>query len=858
MAPRRRRSAYSVSMAATNRGYLPFFLLLLSPLITTSYSAAEAEQPVHELLLSFKASLHDPSGALATWSSSTPYCNWSHVTCTDAAAGIAGVNSSITVSLQGLGLSGDINASALCRVPGLADLSLASNAFNQTVPLQLSRCASLVSLNLSSAFFWGPLPEQFAALAGLVSLDLSGNDIEGTVPPGLAALRGLQTLDLRGNRLSGVLHPALFRNLTSLHYLDLSGNHFLESPLPPELGGMPSLRWLLLQGAGFSGAIPDTFLALEQLQVLDLSMNSLTGPVPPGFGLKFQKLLSLDLSGNGLSGPFPDGVERCLMLQRFEVQGNAFTGEIPAGLWSLPDLQVVRAEDNRFSGRLPEFPAGVSRLEQVQVDNNSFSGGIPRSIGLVRTMYRFSASLNELDGSLPDNLCDSPAMSIIDVSHNAISGTIPEFSNCKRLVSLRLSSNGFTGTIPASLGDLPVLTYIDLSSNGLTGAIPAELQNLKLALLNVSYNRLSGRVPAELVSDLPAVFLQGNPGLCGPGLPNDCDMPSRKHQGLALAATVVLFITGAVLLAVGASAMYRRLQGKNSSPWKLVLFHPTKITAEELFAAFHEKNVIGRGAFGKVYLIALQDGQNVAVKRLFCSGKLTFREVKNEMKVLAKIRHKNIAKITGFCYSSEGEVSVIYEYFQRGSLQDMICAAKFTLGWNDRLKVALGLAQGLAYLHHDCTPGVLHRDLKSSNVLLADDFEPRVAGFGVHRAVGEKAYRASLDSDLNQRCYVAPEQNFTKNPTNLMDVYSFGVILLELVTGRPAEQPASKDCSDIVSWVRRRINLIDGASQILDPSISHTAQQEMQTVLELAVRCTSVKPDQRPAMYEVVRLLQAP
>ncbi|XP_020171233.1 uncharacterized protein [Aegilops tauschii subsp. strangulata] len=850
-------------MATTSGACLPLLLLLLSPLIISSYSAAaaaaeaEAEQPVqvHGLLLSFKDSLHDPAGALATWSSSTPYCNWSHVTCTDSSS--ASYPVAVSLQLQGLGLSGDINATALCRVPGLAGLSLASNAFNQTVPLQLSRCASLASLNLSSGAFWGPLPEQLAALASLTSLDLSGNDIEGTVPPGLAALRGLQVLNLRGNRLSGVLHPALFRNLTSLHYLDLSGNQFLESQLPPELGGMASLRWLFLQGSGFSGEIPETFLGLEQLEALDLSMNSLTGAVPPGFGLKFQKLLSLDLSRNGFSGPFPNGVDKCLMLQRFEVQGNAFTGELPAGLWSLPDLQVIRAENNRFSGRLPEFPGGVSRLEQVQVDNNSFSGAIPQSIGLIRTMYRFSASLNELNGSLPDNLCDSPAMSIINISHNAISGSIPDFNNCKRLVSLSLSGNGLTGTIPASLGDLPVLTYIDLSSNGLTGAIPAELQNLKLALLNVSYNRLSGRVPPELVSGLPAVFLEGNPGLCGPGLPSDCDAPLRKHQGLALAATVASLVTGLALLAVGVFAVCRRIHGnRSSSPWKLVLFHPIKITGEDLFAAFHDKNVIGRGAFGKVHLIELQDGQKVAVKRLFSSGKLTFREVKNEMKALAKIRHKNVAKIAGFCYS-EGEVSVIYEYFQRGSLQDMICALKFAVGWNDRLKIALGVAQGLAYLHHDYTPRMLHRDLKSSNVLLADEFEPRVAGFGIHRVVGEKAYRSSLDSDLNDKCYIAPEQNFTKNPTNLMDVYSFGVILLELVTGRPAEQPASKDCSDIVSWVRRRINLIDGASQILDPSIPRTEEQGMKAALELAVGCTSVKPDQRPDMYEVVRSLQA-
>ncbi|KAG8082342.1 hypothetical protein GUJ93_ZPchr0014g47315 [Zizania palustris] len=833
------------------------FLLLASPLISASSSApvaalpTVAEQP-QELLLSFKAFLKDPSDALSTWSPSTPYCNWSHVTCTGTGGAVA-----VSLSLQGLGLSGEISAGSVCRVPGLVALSLASNGFNQTVPLQLSRCTSLVSLNLSSGAFWGPLPDQLAMLTKLTSLDLSGNDIEGQVPPGLAALQGLQVLNLGGNRLSGVLHPALFRNLTRLHFLDLSKNQFLESELPPELGEMGGLRWLFLQGSGFSGAIPETFLQLEQLEVLDLSMNSLTGALPPGFGVKFQKLQTLGLSHNGFSGPFPKEIDKCMMLQRFQVQGNEFTGELPAGLWSLPDLRVIRAENNLFSGRLPELSTVVSRLEQVQVDNNSFSGGIPHSIGLIRTMYRFSASMNQLNGSLPDNLCDSPAMSIINVSHNSLSGPIPEFKNCKRLVSLYLSGNDLTGQIPPSLGGLPVLTYIDVSSNGLTGDIPAELQNLKLALLNVSYNQLAGRVPSSLISGFPAVFLDGNPGLCGPGMPNDCDAPRRKHQGLALAATVASFVAGVMLLALGAFAVCRMVHGgsNSSSPLKLVLFYPIKITGEELLAAFHDKSVVGRGAFGRVYLIELQDGQNVAVKRMISTSQPTFGAVKNGMKVLAKFRHRNIAKVLGFCYS-DGEVSIIYEYLQMGSLHDLICAPKFTVGWNDRLRIALGVAQGLAYLHHDHTPRLLHRDLKSNNVLLTDEFEPRVTGFGIDLVGGEKAYRSLLASDLNYRCYIAPELSCTKKPTHLMDVYSFGVILLELVTGKPAERPASDDSVDIIRWVRRRINVTGGTAQILDPGISRTAEQGMQATLELALRCTSVMPDQRPAMDEVVRSLQ--
>ncbi|CAL5016425.1 unnamed protein product [Urochloa decumbens] len=859
-----------MASAAAATSSLRLFLLLFSTLIaasTSPSSAASTAPPApQDLLLDFKASLQDPTGALAGWSSSTPYCNWPHVTCTATSASNATV--SVSLSLDGLGLSGDLSSASLplCRVPGLAALSLASNAFNQTVPLSLSRCATLASLNLSAAGFWGPIPEQLAAaLPSLVSLDLSRNAFEGQVP---AALTGsLEVLNLGGNRLSGVLHPALLRNLTGLHLLDLSGNQFTDSEIPPEIGGITGLRWLFLQGSGFTGAIPDTFLELEQLQVLDLSMNSLTGALPPGFGRKFQKLMALDLSQNGLSGPFPEEIRRCSMLQRFEVQDNGFTGELPGGLWSLPDLRVIRAHNNRFAGRLPEFPGGASsRLEQVQLDNNSFSGGVPRSIGTVRTLYRFSASLNDLNGSLPGNICGDggspPAMSILNISRNALSGAIPEeLGRCRRLVSLCLAGNGLTGPIPPSLGDLPVLTYIDLSSNALTGGVPPELQNLKLALLNVSYNRLSGRVPPALISDLPAVFLQGNPGLCGPGLPGDCDdAPARKRRrGLAMAATVSSFLAGVALLAAGVVAVCKRLHGSGggvpSSPWKLVLFHPVKVTGDELLAGFHDKGVIGRGAFGKVYLIELQDGQKIAVKRLVNSGKLTFRAVKNEMKALAKVRHKNIAKVLGFCYS-EGEVSVIYDYLEMGSLHDLICAPKFMVGWKDRVRIAMGVAQGLAHLHRDRNPQVLHRDLKASNVLLAgEEFEPRITGFGIDRVVGEMAYQTSMASDLNYRCYMAPEQSYAKNPTHLMDVYSFGVILLELVTGKPAEQPASDDYGvDIVRWVRRRINVAD--SEILDPSISRTARQGMQAALELALRCTAVMPDQRPAMDEVVRSLQ--
>lgn len=541
-----------------------------------------------------------------------------------------------------------------------------------------------------------------------------------------------------------------------------------------------------MQNSRFYGKIPFTFLSLSELEVLDLSQNNFTGNIPLGFGFGNRKLVTLDLSQNKLSGLFPADVcfgkalvelslhdnsfigviansslGNCSALQRFQVQNNGFGGAFPSGLWSLPDIRLVRAENNRFSGQIPELASIPPRLEQVQIDNNSFSGGIPQNLGLINTLYRFSASLNRLNGSLPENFCDSPVLSIINLSHNSLSGPIPELRNCKRLVSLYLADNSFTGKIPPSLGHLPVLTYIDLSSNKLSGEIPQELSNLKLALFNVSFNQLSGNVPPSLISGLPASYLQGNPDLCGPGLPNQCDLPPRRRSPrtgeLILVLILVLAILGFLLFAAGYFAVYQKFEekAKNTDCWKFVFFYPIKVAEEELFAGLNDKNVRGRGAFGKVYVIKLHCGEFVAVKRLVNSGNLSLRAIKSEMKLLAKARHRNINKVLGFCFS-EGEVLIFYEYVKNGSLGDVLYRSDFVLEWNERVKIALGIAQGLVYLHKDYVPRMLHRDLKSNNVLLDDDLEPRITGFGLDRVLGEASYRLSMASELSSCCYIAP------------------------------------------------------------------------------------------------------
>lgn len=744
-----------------------------------------------------------------------------------------------------------------------------------------------MSLNLSSNLIWGTIPEQISQFSSLEVLDFSRNHIEGRIPENVGLLIDLQVLNFGSNLLSGNL-SGIFGNFTNLVVLDLSENPFLVSEIPTDIGKLEKLEQLFLQSSGFFGLIPDSFLGLSSLKVIDLSQNNLTGELPKKFGASFGKLVSFDVSSNKISGSFPNGIcnvktltslslhtnyftgslpessiNQCLNLERFQVQNNDFSGKFPTGLWSLPKIMLIRAENNRFSGEIPEIISAAAQLEQVQIDNNSFTGIIPKGLGLVKSLYRFSASNNHLFGELPPNFCDSPVMSIINFSQNSLSGRIPEVRKCRKLVSLSLADNSFIGKIPHSLGDLPVLTYLDLSDNNLTGSIPSELQNLKLALFNVSYNQLSGRVPFLLLTGLPASYLQGNPGLCGPGLPDPCSDEGKLHRNAGLTKLgylVSVALAVAIIMAVFALIVFHRRAKQKSEmgAWHSVFFYPLRISEQDLVMAINEKTAVGSGEiFGKVHIISLPSSELITVKKLVNSGNQSTKSLKGEIKTLAKIRHKNIVKILGFC-CTEDSIFLIYEHMPKGSLGDMIGRPNFQMQWSVRLNIAIGVAQGLAYLHNDYSPHLLHRNVKSTNILLDADFEPKLTDFALDKIVGNALFQSTLAFESLASCYVAPECKYNKKATEEMDVYSFGVVLLELVTGRQACLADSEEPSlDIVKWVRRKINIANGSDHVLDPSISAaSSQEEMLGALELGIQCTSVMPEKRPSIAQVVRGLQ--
>ncbi|KAJ0266231.1 inactive leucine-rich repeat receptor-like protein kinase [Hirschfeldia incana] len=814
-------------------------------------------------LLRFKSSIDDPQNSLSHWSnaSSLHHCNWTGITCTRAPSLYVS-----SINLQSLNLSGEISDS-VCNLPYLTHLDLSRNSFNQPIPLHLSSCLTLETMNLSTNLIWGTIPDQISEFTSLKVLDLSSNHVEGKIPEGLGSLTNLQVLNLGSNLLTGLV-PNVIGKLRELVVLDMSENSYLVSEIPSSIGKLDKLEELLLYRSGFHGGIPTSFVGLTSLKVLDLCLNNLTGEITRSLGSSLKSLVSLDVSQNKITGSFPGGVcsgkrlvslslhsnlfegtlpssiGECLTLERLQVQENIFSGEFPLGLWSSPKIKIIRAGNNQFTGHVPDDISLASSLEQVEIDNNSFADEIPHGLGLIKNLYKFSASENGFDGRLPPNFCDSPLLSIVNISHNSLSGKIPEIKNCKKLVSLSLAGNAFTGEIPKSLAELHVLTYLDLSANKLTGSIPQELQNLKLALFNVSYNRLSGEVPHSLVSGLPASFLQGNPGLCGPGLPrSSC---SSGRSSFHIAALLLLLICLALALAASLFMSYRyyRKKAQFKSTWRSEFYFPLRLTEQELM------KVVNESSPSDVYVLSLSSGELIAVKKLVNPRNISSKALKAEVRTIAKIRHKNVIRILGFCFTEE-LIFLIYEYTHNGSLHDMLSKpGDDQLQWGVRLKIALGVAQALAYISKDYVPHLLHRNLKSTNILLDKDFEPKISDFALDQIVGEAAFQS-------YSCYTAPENNYSKKATEEMDVYSFGVVLLELVTGQRAEEGGSGEALDIVKQVRRKINLTDGAAQVLDQKIlSSSCQSDMLKTLDVALDCIAVAAEKRPSLFQVIKALE--
>lgn len=713
----------------------------------------------------------------------------------------------------------------------------------------------------------GEIPPEIGNLQNLDTLFLQVNTLSGPLPNELGNLNSLKSMDLSNNLLSGEI-PASFSLLKNLTLLNLFRNK-LHGAIPEFIGDLPAMEVLQLWENNFTGSIPQKLGINGKLQLLDLSSNKLTGNLPPNLcsGNTLQTLITL---GNFLLGQIPESLGNCQSLSRVRMGENFLNGSIPKGLLGLPKLTQVELQDNLLTGDFPETHESVAvNLGQISLSNNQLTGALPASIGNFSGVQKLLLDGNRFSGSIPPEIGKLQQLSKIDFSSNRFSGEIPaEISKCKLLTFVDLSRNQLSGQIPTEITGMRILNYLNISRNHLSGSIPGSISTMQsLTSVDFSYNNFSGLVRGTgQFSYFNYTSFVGNPNLCGPYLgPCKSGVVGGSHpshvKGLSASLKLLLVIgllVCSIAFAVAAIIKARSLKkASDSRAWRLTAFQRLDFTVDDVLDCLKEDNIIGKGGAGIVYKGVMPNGVNVAVKRLpaMSTGSSHDHGFNAEIQTLGKIRHRHIVRLLGFCSNHETNL-LVYEYMPNGSLGEVLHGKKGGhLHWDTRYKIAVEAAKGLCYLHHDCSPLIVHRDVKSNNILLDTSFEAHVADFGLAKFLKDSGASECMSAIAGSYGYIAPEYAYTLKVDEKSDVYSFGVVLLELITGR---KPVGEfgDGVDIVQWVRKMTDgNKEGALKVLDPRLPSVPLHELMHMFNVAMLCVEEQAVERPTMREVVQIL---
>ncbi|XP_021275485.1 receptor-like protein kinase HSL1 [Herrania umbratica] len=790
------------------------------------------------------------------------------------------------------------------EIGDLSNLEALRTAYNDFVPMKIpqefGQLRKLQYLWMLQNNLIGEIPESFNNLSSLMQFDLSRNNLEGPMPSKLLLFKNLTKLYLFHNKLSGEIPKPI--EALNLAEVDLSMNN-LTGSIPEDFGKLQSLVLLSLFSNQLTGELPTSIGLLPALTDFRVFKNRLTGVLPPEFGLH-SKLEGFEVSQNQFSGPLPENLcaagvlqgvvahtnnlsgqvpkslGNCPTLRTFQLQNNKFSGEIPRGLWTTLNLSSLMLSNNSFSGELPsELAWNMSRLE---ISDNKFSGEIPTAVASWSNLVVFKASNNLFSGKIPKEITNLSRLITVSLDGNDLSGELPsEIISWRSLDTLNVSNNKLSGKIPTAIGSLPDLINLDLSENQLSGEIPLEIGNLKLTFLNLSSNQLVGKIPNQLDNLAYENSFLNNEDLCADApilkLP-DCysklDEPkklSSKYVAMIIALAILVSLVILLMTLFVVRDCRRKKRGHYLATWKLTSFQRLDFTEGNILSNLTDSNLIGSGGSGKVYKIDINSsGKSVAVKKIWNSKKLDHKLEKEflaEVEILGNIRHSNIVKLL-CCISSEDSKLLVYEYMENQSLDRWLHGKKrrsmsgtnsvnrAVLDWPTRLQIAVGAAQGLCYMHHDCPQPIIHRDVKSSNILLDSEFKARIADFGLAKMLSRHATSHTMSAVAGSFGYIAPEYAYTTKVNAKVDVYSFGVVLLELVTGREAN--SADENTSLVEWAWQRVLEDKPIDEILDPEIKGPSYlDEMIMVYKVGIVCTRASPSTRPSMKEVLHVLSS-
>ncbi|XP_010528994.2 PREDICTED: probable inactive leucine-rich repeat receptor-like protein kinase At1g66830 [Tarenaya hassleriana] len=606
-----------------------------------------------------------------------------------------------------------------------------------------------------------------------------------------------------------------------------------------------------------------------------------------------------------------------LRVVSLSLPNKRLSGSLHPSIGTLLSLRRVNLRNNLFHGTLPVELFEAERLKSLVLSGNSFSGFVPNEIGRLKSLQSLDFSENSLKGSIPLPLMQCKRLKTLVLSRNSFSGDLGYGvgSSLVNLQTLNLSFNGLTGLIPEDIGNLMNLRgVLDLSHNFFSGEIPKSLVNLpEIVYIDLSYNNLSGPIPKiEVLLNAGPNAFEGNPRLCGLPLKISCaernipvipsELNSRKvhHHSrvrIIIAATIGT-AAGISLLSLLLACYLRKGRQRNGTRpccleeklkvKEFICFKSKDFESEaSLQEGMNQKHVfvgmdpeidfnldqllkasaflLGKNGIGIVYKVVLETGLTLAVRRLEDHSSQRLKDFLAEVEAMGKIKHPNLVNLRACCWSPE-EKLLIYDYIPNGDLASAIHGRSGSfpskqLSWPVRLTIMRGIARGLAYIHRSSPKRYVHGHLCSANILLGENLEPKISGFGLGRVQSDQSspYDSSDSPIISRKChYQAPEASKITKPSQKWDVYSFGLVVLEMVTGKSPVLKTDGSETDSVMWVRLAVERSKPIRYVLDPVLVRYSgmEESVVEVIEIGMACVNKSPDRRPSMRNVLESLE--
>ncbi|KAM7491931.1 hypothetical protein LguiA_034852 [Lonicera macranthoides] len=870
----------ALQLHSLNTQAMFLFLVMLSLAFSSASGANETD------LLALRAIkskiIYDPKGVLGLWNDSFHHCKWEGVTCGHR-------HKRVTIlDLSSRGLVGSLSP-YIGNLSFLRVIWLYNNTLEGEIPPEVGRLFRLQQLILSNNSINGQIPANLSHCSQLTNLSLGNNMLVGEIPNQLSSLLKLKYLFIRKNRLTGQI-PSFIGNFTSLETISGSYNH-LSGAIPDSLGRLNNLSILVFGVNKLSGMIPQSIYNLSLLTIFSLPENQLCGSLPLSLGLMLPRLQFLQLRDNQFNGLLPSSLSNCSELGSLGMERNNFSGKIEINFNHIPNLWIVSLHLNNFgSGEHDEMKfvdslVNCTNLHVLELQSNQLHGLLPKSIANLSTQLFFmSFGENNIYGTLP---------STID---NALSGEIPiGLGSCTSLETLYMAGNFIEGSIPSSLASLTGIENLNLSRNNLSGQIPRFFERFALKNLNLSFNDFEGELPSKGVfTNLSAISIVGNTKLCGGVL--DLQLPKCSTKGsnkwkkmpIILIIVVLLVCIACVTTALAFFLLWRRKRAITQPSGSLLNESLVKVSYEQLLKAtngFSSENLIGVGTFGFVYkgIFDEDDGVIVAIKVLKLEHLGASKSFMAECEALRNIRHRNLVKIIISCSSVDFQgndfKALVYDFMPNGSLDKWLRSSLDSqngLNFLQSINIAIDVANAIDYLHNHCQTPIIHCDLKPGNILLDSDMVAHVGDFGLARFLLELK-DGNQNSSIGIRGtigYAAPEYGLGGEVSKNGDMYSYGILLLEMMTGKRPTDPIFEGSHNLHNFARTALpdHLMEMAAESMllnSDEVAKNINNKNQvkdarskkdcfiSVIKIGVACSMESPHDRMDIANVIRELHS-